>query len=188
MPGALQGNSTVAYAFAFARAVEAAMGIEVPRRARAIRGLMAELERIANHLGDIGAICNDASFALMHAHTSILRERVLRFSGGAFGHRLMMDRIVPGGVAAELSQRGTTELFALIGEIRSAFPRLVELYDGTASLQDRTVGTGILKADLARQFAAGGYVGRASSRAFDARRAFPYAPYDGLKIRRAGTA
>ena len=180
--GRTSGDSTVAYAFAFSRAVEAAAGIEVTTRARALRGLMAELERIANHFGDIGAICNDASFALMHAHCSILRERVLRFAGSAFGHRLMMDRIVPGGVAADLSKRGQTELFALIGEIRSAFPRLVKLYDNTASLQDRTVGTGVLKSDLARQFGAGGYVGRASGRAFDTRRAVPYAPYDGLKF------
>ena len=182
LAGRASGDSTVGYAFAFARAVEAALGVEVTPRARALRGLMAELERIANHFGDIGAICNDASFALMHAHTSILRERVLRLAAGTFGHRLMMDRIVPGGVAADLSQRGQAELFALIGEIRAAFPRLVALYDNTASLQDRTVGTGILKADLARQFGAGGYVGRASGRAFDARRAFPYAPYDGMKF------
>ncbi len=182
LAGRTSGDSTVGYAFAFARAVEAALGVEVTPRARALRGLMAELERIANHFGDIGAICNDASFALMHAHTSILRERVLRLAAGAFGHRLMMDRIIPGGVAADLSPRGQAELFALIGDIRAALPRLVAIYDNTASLQDRTVGTGILKADLARQFGAGGFVGRASGRAFDARRALPYAPYNGMKF------
>src|SRR5215475_5269374 len=69
------GDSTVAYAFAFARAVEAALRIEVPARATYLLALMAELERLANHFGDIGAICNDASFALMHAQTGILRER-----------------------------------------------------------------------------------------------------------------
>ena len=78
LAGRTSGDSTVAYALAFARAVEAALGIEVPPRAVWLRALMAELERIANHLGDIGAICNDASFALMHAQCGMLRERALR--------------------------------------------------------------------------------------------------------------
>ena len=99
LAGRTSGDSTVAYAFAFARAVEAALGIEAPPRAVWLRALMAELERLANHLGDIGAICNDAAFALMHAHCAVLREHVLRAAATAFGHRLMMDCIVPGGVA-----------------------------------------------------------------------------------------
>ncbi len=78
LAGRTSGDSTVAYAFAFARAVEAALGIDVPPRAVWLRALMAELERLANHLGDIGAICNDAAFALMHAHCAMLREHVLR--------------------------------------------------------------------------------------------------------------
>ena len=99
LAGRTSGDSTVAYALAFAHAVEAALDIAVPPRARYLRALMAELERLANHFGDIGAICNDASFALMHAHCGILRERMLRAADACFGHRLMMDRIVPGGVA-----------------------------------------------------------------------------------------
>ncbi len=96
------GDSTVAYAFAFAHAVEAALGVEAPPRARWLRALMAELERLANHFGDIGAICNDASFSLMHAHCGALREKVLRAAAACFGHRLMMDCVIPGGAAAEL--------------------------------------------------------------------------------------
>ena len=122
---------------------------------------MAELERLANHLGDIGAICNDASFALMHAHCGVLRERVLRAADTAFGHRLMRDVIVPGGVARDLDDAGRAAIRALLDDIRQRFPALVELYDNTASLQDRTVDTGMLKPALARQYAAGGYVGRA---------------------------
>jgi Ni,Fe-hydrogenase III large subunit len=180
LAGRMSGDSTVAYAIAFARAVEAAAGIEAPPRAARLRAMMAELERVANHLGDIGAICNDASFSLMHANCAILRERVLRFAGAAFGHRLMMDVVVPGGVAADLGERNEMALRGLLAEIGETFPALVALYDTTTSLQDRTVGTGILTADLARQFGAGGYVGRASGRAFDARRALPFPPYDAL--------
>ena len=101
------GDSTVAYSFAFAQAVEAAMQVEMPPRAAYLRALMAELERLANHFGDIGAICNDASFALMHAQCGILRERTLRAAQACFGHRLMMDAIVPGGVARDIAPEGT---------------------------------------------------------------------------------
>ena len=180
LAGRISGDSTVAYAFAFARAAEAALGIEAPPRAHHLRALMAELERLANHFGDIGAICNDASFAVMHAQTGILRERILRAADAAFGRRLMMDLIVPGGVAREIAPGGVREIRALLAEIRKVFPSLVELYDNTASLQDRTVTTGIVKVEYARQFGAGGYVGRASARSFDARRNLVYAPYDQL--------
>ena len=74
--------------------------LQPPPRAAWLRGVMAELERLANHLGDIGAICNDASFRIMLAHCGMLRERVLRAADACFGHRLMMDCVVPGGVAA----------------------------------------------------------------------------------------
>ena len=177
LAGRISGDSTVAYAFAFARAVEAATGIEAPPRALWLRATMAELERLANHFGDIGAICNDASFALMHAHCAVLRERILRFAGQIFGHRLMMDCIVPGGVTVDLSPDAGEELVRLAGDARKAFAELVQLYDNTASLQDRTVGTGVLTAELARRFAPGGFVGRASGRGFDARRTLAYPPY-----------
>ena len=176
----VSGDSTVAYSVAFSRAVEAALGIEAPTRAHGLRGLMAELERLANHFGDIGAICNDAAFSLMHAHCGVLRERTLRAAQAAFGHRLMMDAVAPGGVAVDLSAEGTEAIRALVREIRSSFPGLVRLYDNTASLQDRTVATGVLSADLARRFGAGGVVGRASGRDFDARRDHPYPPYSDL--------
>ena len=180
LAGRTSGDSTVAYSYAFALAAEAALHIEPPPRAVYLRALMAELERLANHFGDIGAICNDASFAMMHAQTGILRERVLRAAAACFGHRLMMDAIVPGGVARDIAADGLAEVRDLLAEIRRAFPRLIELYDNTASLQDRTVTTGIVKPDYVRQWGAGGYVGRASGRGFDARRNVGYAPYDKL--------
>jgi Ni,Fe-hydrogenase III large subunit len=92
----------------------------------------------------------------------------------------MMDRIVPGGVTVDLTSGVHLAISGLVADVRSVFPQLVALYDETASLQDRTVGTGILKPALARAFGAGGYVGRASARPFDARRALAYAPYGEL--------
>ena len=180
LAGRASGDSSVAYALAFARAAEAAAGIKAPPRAIWLRALMAEMERIANHIGDIGAICNDAAFTLMHAHCGVLRERVLRASDACFGHRLMMDRIVPGGVAHDLAAGGADHLRALLAEIGRRLPELVLLYDNTASLQDRTVGTGRVSSELVRQFGAGGHVGRAAGRAFDARRLPGQPPYDQL--------
>jgi Ni,Fe-hydrogenase III large subunit len=178
----VSGDSTVAASFAFARAVEAALGIAPPQRANLLRGIAAELERMANHFGDIGAICNDAAFALIHAHCGIFRERVLAACDHAFGHRLMMDLIVPGGVARDLSADGAREIRAMLDEVMPRFAHVVRVYDETPSLQDRTCQTGILAGALARRWAAGGYVGRASGRDFDARRDLAYAPYAGRDL------
>ncbi len=178
--GRVCGDSTVAYALAFARAVESALGAAPPPRAVWLRALAAELERLANHLGDVGAICNDASFALMHAHCAVLRERVLRAALALFGHRLMMDAVVPGGMAQDLPEDAPAAIVALVETVRAGFRPLERLYDGTTSLQDRTVGTGILRPELAARFVPGGFVGRASGGDFDARRSPGYEPYDAL--------
>src|SRR5215470_8563046 len=143
LAGRTSGDSTVAYATAFAGAVEAALDLDTPPRALFLRALMAELERLANHFGDIGAICNDASFSLIHAHCGILREHVLRVADACWGHRLMMNYVVPGGISADIGPSGPAAVGTLLAEVRRSFPKLVELYDNTASLQDRTVGTGI---------------------------------------------
>jgi Ni,Fe-hydrogenase III large subunit len=182
LAGRTSGDSTVAYALAFSRAVEAASGIDVPPRAHHLRAVMAELERLANHCGDIGAVCNDATFTIVHAHCGILREEILRAADACFGHRLMMDRIRPGGVAADLDAEGVRRLGALVSLIKQRFPKLVALYDDTASLQDRTVGTGVISNALVKQFGAGGYVGRGAGRAFDVRKNFAYPPYDKLEF------
>ena len=180
--GRISGDSTVAYALAFARAVEAATGSEPPERAHWLRALLAELERIANHLNDVGFVCNDAAFALVHAHCGILREQVLQTAERLFGHRLMMDRIVPGGVVVDLDAEGAAQLRRLVAELGPAFAHLARVYDGTPSLMDRTTATGIVDPALARRFAAGGFVGRASGRGFDARKSLPYPPYDRLRL------
>jgi Ni,Fe-hydrogenase III large subunit len=182
LAGRVSGDSTVAYALAFSIAVEAALGAQVPPRAKWLRALAGELERLANHFGDIGAVCNDAAFSILHARCGLLREQVLRASHACFGHRLMMDCVVPGGMRADLAAQGEREVRALIALVVRRFPELVDLYENTASLKDRTVDTGILSPALAQQFAAGGYVGRASGRGFDARRTPGYAPYDELKF------
>jgi Ni,Fe-hydrogenase III large subunit len=118
----------------------------------------------------------------MYAECGILRERTLRAAQACFGHRLMMDQIVPGGISQDLNPAGLARLGSLLEFVQRRFPELVEIYDNTASLQDRTVATGYLSPTLARAFGAGGYVGRASGRAYDARKAVAYPPYDELEF------
>ena len=176
----ISGDSTVAYSFAFARAVEAALDWDAPERAVLLRGIMAELERISHHINDVGAICNDASVIAIQARCTLIREDILHTVGQIFGHRMMMDRIVPGGTACDIDSEGAAALRALLSRSEEAFRTVAGAYDSMPSLQDRTVKTGFLRPDLARQFAAGGYVGRASGRIFDARSVFAYPPYDAV--------
>lgn len=165
----LSGDSTVAHGLAFARAAEAALGVEVPLRAVAIRAVMLELERLHNHLNDLGFISNDAAFAVIHARAGLVREGLLRANLVAFGHRLMMDRVMPGGVAQDLAPEGIAALLDALAAVAAELPVLLQYYENHASLQDRVLGTGIMQADLVAAYAPGGVVGRAAGRAFDAR-------------------
>lgn len=182
LAGRLSGDSTVAAALAFARAVEAASGTEPPPRAVWLRALFAELERLANHLGDIGFICNDAAFAMVHMECAALRELVARCADAICGHRLMMDRIIPGGVAADVSAGQMDLIDDLIDAITPRLKRVMHIYDHKSSLLDRTMGTGRVAAALVRRFAAGGPVGRASGRGVDVRKSPGYPPYDQLRF------
>lgn len=165
----LSGDSTVAHGTAFARAAEAALGVEVPLRAVAIRAAMLELERLHNHLNDLGFIANDAAFAPIHARAGLLREGLLRANLAAFGHRLMMDRVMPGGVAQDLTGEGIAALLDALAAIGAELPVLLRYYEEHASLQDRVLGTGVMSAGVIADVAPGGVVGRAAGRAFDAR-------------------
>jgi Ni,Fe-hydrogenase III large subunit len=174
----LSGDSTVAHSWAFASAAEHAVGLVVPPRAVLLRAIAAELERIHNHLNDIGFVCNDASFAWLHARCGLLREGVLRAAALAFGHRLMMDLVVPGGVARDLAPGGDTAIRVALNAVVAELPDLMKVYESHASLQDRVVSTGQVMPELAARFAVGGHVGRASGRGFDSRKLPGYAPYN----------
>jgi Ni,Fe-hydrogenase III large subunit len=178
----LSGDSTVGHAIAFAHAAEAAADCPAPPRAAALRAVMAEIERVANHLGDIGGIINDAAFAVAPARFGFHREMLLRATAIAFGHRLMMDAVVPGGVAADIAPGGAEALRRALAGIVSELPSLARLPEDMASLADRLIGTGVVPQGLAQMYAAGGTVGRAAGRDFDARRWPGYAPYDTLGI------
>jgi Ni,Fe-hydrogenase III large subunit len=176
----LSGDATVAHSIAFAHAAEAAADCPAPPRAAALRAVMAEVERVANHLGDIGAVINDAAYALAQARFGFHREMLLRAAAVAFGHRLMMDAVVPGGVATDIAPGGAEALRRALAAIAAELPALARLPRDLASLADRLVGTGIVPPGLAETVGAGGTVGRSAGRDFDARRWPGYAPYGAL--------
>lgn len=182
LAGRLSGDTTAGHAWAACQAAERALGVVVPPRALALRAIMAERERIANHLGDIGAVCNDVAFSFAFAQFGRLRELWQRQSQSSFGHRFMMDRIVPGGVACDLDAAQVKALLKeaawLRREVEELLPYLLEY----PSLQDRLRETGTLDPDLARRLGTLGYVGRASNLQDDLRRDAPYPPYDRLTV------
>ena len=178
----LSGDSTVAHGIAFALAAEAACATPAPRRAAALRAVMGELERIANHLGDLGAIVGDAAFPLLAGRFARQREAALQAAFAAFGHRLMMDAVIPGGVAEDLSPIGLAAILSLLDGLEAELPALVGLYDTTPSLADRMISTGRLAPEMAARLAPGGFAGRASGQSFDTRRNPGHAPYDRLDV------
>ncbi|HUJ00372.1 MAG TPA: Ni,Fe-hydrogenase III large subunit [Usitatibacter sp.] len=184
LAGRCSGDSTVAYAWAYAQAAESVLAILVPPRARWLRGLLLEAERIANHLGDLGALGNDAAFAFALAQFSRLREDWLRSCGEAFGHRLMMDRIVPGGVAVEVPREAALSLAARTQAIEKEAREMREIFDEHSGLQDRFLTTGRVTPDLARRLGLVGLAGRASGQSMDLRADFPIEPYSRLEVRK----
>jgi len=178
----ISGDSTVAHSWAACMALERALKITVPPRALAIRAIAAERERIANHLGDIGAICNDVAFSFAQMQFSRLREDCLRTNQQIFGHRLLMDYVVPGGVAGDLEQTALQQLQTQHDTLVQAFNRLLTILDDQPSLDDRLAGTGILHTDTAKRLGVLGYVGKASGQDYDTRRDHRYAPYDQHRV------
>ena len=183
LAGRVSGDSTVAHTWAACQALERAVGCAVPPRALHLRALLAERERIANHLGDIGAICNDVAFAFALAQLGRLREVWQRRNHQCFGHRMLMDVVVPGGVRGDIGVGGQGNLRADHRSLREEVEVLFDLLEDNPSLMDRLVTTGRLDPETAGRMGAVGYVGRASGQAFDARRDSPYPPYDGLQVR-----
>ena len=184
LAGRLCGDSTVAYAWAYCAALESACSMTVPQRAASLRALLLERERVANHLGDLGALGNDAGLAVGLAQFSRLREDWLRASRDVFGHRLTMDAICPGGVAADVSPQSLERMDEECERADAEVAELRALYDEHAGLQDRFVTTGRATPELAARLGLSGLAGRASGQAYDLRCDHPQAPYDALGVRK----
>ena len=187
LAGRISGDSTVAYSWAYCMAVESTMPCRIPPRAQWLRALMLERERVASHMGDLGAIANDGGFAFGLSQFMLLREDWLRLNARLFGHRLMMDRIVPGGVKIDVDEEGIDLILAQCRRIEAEVTTLRSIYDDHAGLQDRFVSTGYMQPALAAELGVYGLAGRASDQRWDARvlHVSPDSAYARLNVRMA---
>jgi len=183
LAGRVSGDSTVAYAWAYCMALEHASVARSRRVQPRCARLLLERERIANHLGDLGALGNDTSLAFGLAQFSRLREDWLRVNQHLFGHRLLMDRVVPGGVCIDVDRTGADEMLAHGEAMQREVGALRAIYDEHAGMQDRFMGTGIVTPELAARLGLCGLAARASGQPRDLRVDFPCAPYDRLDVR-----
>src|SRR6266403_5335865 len=174
------GDSAVAFSWAYCQALEGMAAAHVPPRAAWLRALALELERLANHLGDIGAIGNDAGFAFGLAQFSRLKEYLLRATEQALGQRYLMDFVVPGGTRVDLSSPGALLLVEAVESIMVEVGTLRTIYDEHAGLRDRFAGAGVVTQALAARLGLTGLAGRASGQAYDLRCDLPCDPYGDL--------
>jgi Ni,Fe-hydrogenase III large subunit/Ni,Fe-hydrogenase III component G len=183
LAGRVSGDSTVAFAWAYCMALESVAGVEIPERAMWLRALMLERERVANHMGDLGALGNDAAFAFGLAQFSRLREDWQRLSKDIFAHRFMMDAVAPGGVAADVDLAGRDRMRTQCDTIEREVRVLRGIYDEHAGLQDRFMTTGLVPRELALRLGLTGLAARASGLTQDLRADFALEPYRELAAR-----
>jgi len=176
----VSGDTSVGHALAYCQAVEAAANIEAPARARMLRVVLLELERLYNHVGDVGAIVNDTGFAVAHAHCFRIREGILRLNKQLTGSRLLRGVLAPGGLVRDLAV--PADLPARLDALVADFDEIVDICLRNTLVMDRLEGTGVLNRALANDYGVLGYVARASGIDIDARRDHPSAAYGQLEF------
>jgi Ni,Fe-hydrogenase III large subunit/Ni,Fe-hydrogenase III component G len=179
----ISGDSSVAHAMAFCQGVEALSSVTIPPRAAYLRVVLLELERLYNHIADVGAICADTGFAFANAHAMRLREDVLRLNDRIVGHRLLRGALLPGGMRCDLSPSQVRDVRVTLARVVADFDEVVDIAMNNASLLDRLHGTGRLTEKTARDMQVAGLAARASGIDSDARRDHPFAAYGRLPIR-----
>ncbi|HET9533330.1 MAG TPA: NADH-quinone oxidoreductase subunit C [Blastocatellia bacterium] len=179
----ISGDSSVAHAVCFCQAVESLAGVVVPPRADYLRVVLLELERIYNHIADVGAISTDTGFAVANAHAMRLREVLLRLNDQLVGHRLLRGAVLPGGIRTDLTKHQLADLRSTLACIIADFDEVVEIALENNLLVDRLHGTGLLTTRTARDIQVAGLVARASGIDADARRDHATGAYSNLEIR-----
>src|SRR5207253_3197960 len=173
----ISGDSSFSHGTAFCQAIERAVQMEVPLRALIMRTVLLELERICNHVADIGAIATDVGFVVANAHASRLKEMLLTVNEQLAGNRLLRGMVCIGGVRRAWQAWQIDDLSNTIAAFDEEFQDLVALINSSESTRDRLEHTGILKSQIARDLGIVGVAGRASGIDLDVRRDHPYAAY-----------
>ncbi len=179
----VSGDTSFGHSLCYCQSIESLLGVEVPARAKYLRTLFLELERLHNHIGDVGAICNDAAYTLALAHCGRMKERIMQLNDRLTGSRFLRGVNGVGGVAMDLSPFMMGEIVKELREIEEDFGDLTRILFSNASLMDRLETTGILNEQIARDHGVVGVVGRASNINRDVRRDHPFAAYGDLKFK-----
>jgi Ni,Fe-hydrogenase III large subunit len=179
----VSGDTTVGHALAYCQALEALGGCAIPPRAACLRTVLLELERLYNHVGDVGMIVNDTGFAFGHAHCFRLREELLRLNERFAGHRLLRGAVVPGGVAGPCTEADPLVLASRVEVLMREFVDVAALSLDHTMVHERLQGTGRLTPRTARELQVVGLVGRASGLDADVRRDAPFAAYGTFDVR-----
>ncbi|MGO9229245.1 MAG: NADH-quinone oxidoreductase subunit C [Bryobacteraceae bacterium] len=179
----VSGDSAFSHGTAFCQAVEKAGGVEVPFRAEVMRTVLLELERIYNHVGDIGAIAMNVGFVIANAHAGRVREMVLGINEELSGSRLLRGMVCLGGVRRDWSPGHVDKLSGNLDAVEREFRDLVALIQSSDSTRDRLEHTGFLHPEKAAALGIVGVGGRASGVDLDVRRDHPYAAYRNLTLK-----
>jgi Ni,Fe-hydrogenase III large subunit/Ni,Fe-hydrogenase III component G len=179
----ISGDSSVAHALAYCQAIESLARVTIPPRAQYLRVVLLELERLYNHIADVGAICTDTGFAVANSHALRLREDLLRLNARLTGHRLLRGSLAAGGVTRDFGEAQIADLRGSIARIITDFNQIVEIATTNGFVLDRLHGTGTLSNHRAREMQVVGVAARASGIDEDARRDHPFAAYATLPPR-----
>jgi Ni,Fe-hydrogenase III large subunit/Ni,Fe-hydrogenase III component G len=178
----ISGDTAVGHALAYAHAIERLAGVTVPPRARALRVVLLELERIYNHTADIGALATDVAFTVPASRAQVMREGLVRLQAQVFGTRLLRGTVALGGVTRDLPPQGRDVLRAHLRSFEKEFDDLITLLIDAGTFTDRVDGTGILSNQAARDLGIVGMAARASGVDADFRRDHPHDGYEGLRF------
>lgn len=178
----VSGDSSFSHSLAFCQALEALGDVTVEKRARYLRVLYAELERLANHFGDIGAIMTDTGFNFGGAHGARLREKILQVHEKCTGSRFLRGVNVVGGVTKDIDENKKEYLLHELESIHKDFSEVMAVAENSASLLNRLKGTGTLFLETAKKHGVVGMVAKSLGMVKDARVEHPYAAYDEISI------
>jgi Ni,Fe-hydrogenase III large subunit/Ni,Fe-hydrogenase III component G len=178
----ISGDTAVGHALAYAHAIERLLGVEVPPRARYLRTVLLEMERLYNHVADIGAIATDVAFTVPASRAQVLREGLVTLQERLFGSRLLRGTVGLGGVKCELTLGRRKELLLHLGGLEREFDDLVTLLIDSGTFTDRIDDTGILSTQAARDLGVVGMAARASGLDLDLRRDQPHDAYAALRF------
>jgi Ni,Fe-hydrogenase III large subunit len=176
----VSGVGSVAHALAYCQAVENAAGCLVPTRAQQLRVLLAELERLYNHLHYFGALADATTLKVGQAEGRLLEEKVKQLAGRLCGQRFMRNLLVPGGLRRDLTL--PPDLAGTLERLRGEAEAYLAQLERTTSYLDRLIGTGVLTREVAFDEGATGPVERASGLDRDLRRDHAYAAYAALPV------